>query len=117
MISTMRVCVLILAVLATIACQTVAPLAPSEGPWRFSGTVFALDAAGTTTPLAGAALTVVHGVNTSATRTTDAAGRYAFDALESGHFTLAISAPGHVGVTPAVNLYRDTVVNFALRPE
>ena len=44
--------------------------------------------------------------NTAATVTSDGAGHYAFDSLESGRFTVSIAAPGYVSVTPVVALFR-----------
>lgn len=60
---------------------------------------------------------VVNGVNLYAKVTTDAAGRYVFPALDSGRFSVAITAPGFVTVTPVVDLYQDTDVSFGLRRE
>jgi hypothetical protein len=66
--------------------------------------------------IAGAELTVVSGVNANARVISDGSGRYDFSALDSGRFTMAISAPGYVSATPVVDLYRDIEVNFALTP-
>jgi hypothetical protein len=65
-------------------------------------------------PIAGARLTVVSGVNADAAVTSDSAGRYMFDNLTGGRFTVAITAPGYVTATPLVELYGDVEVNFAL---
>jgi hypothetical protein len=113
----MRLPALLIALLTTTACTTPAPLAPSQGPWQFSGTVSALDGARTGAPIPGAELTVVDGINLHARVTSDAAGRYAFTGLESGRFAVSIAAPGFVGVVPVVDLYRDIEVNFALKPQ
>ena len=112
----MRALVPFLAVLATSACTLPAPSSPSPGPWRFSGTVFAVDGAGPGRPLAGAELTIVEGVNKNASVISDAAGHYKFAALESGRFTLTIAARGFVSATPVVELHHDTETDFALRP-
>jgi len=114
----MRLQVLLVALLTTSACvKSSAPLAPSNGTWRFSGTVSALEGGQLGGPIAGAALMVVNGVNLYAKVTTDGAGRYVFPALESGRFSVTISAPGFVSVTPVVDLYQDTDVSFGLRRE
>jgi hypothetical protein len=113
----MRLIVFLIALLTTSACTAPAPLAPSEGPFQFSGTVSALDGSRTGGPIAGAELTVVDGVNLHARVTSDAAGRYVFSGLESGRFAVSIAAPGFVGVVPVVDLYRDIEVNFALKPQ
>jgi hypothetical protein len=113
----MRILVLLPTLLAASMCSLPQPASPSPGPWRLSGTVFSADAAALTRPLAGATLTIVEGSNTSANVTTDATGRYTFAALESGRFTLAISARGYASVTPVVELHGDTEANFALKPQ
>jgi hypothetical protein len=113
----MRLLVLLIALLTTTACTAPAPLAPSPGPWQFSGTVSALNGAETGGPIAGAELTVIDGINLNARVTSDAAGRYVFTGLESGRFTVSIAASGFVGVVPVVDLYRDIEVNFALKPQ
>jgi len=96
--------------LAAAACK--GPLAPSNGAWRFTGTVRAR-AGGA---ISGAQLTVIEGPNQGVEVTTDASGRYMCPQLESGRFVMTIAAPGFVGVKPIVDLYHDLEVNFALRP-
>ena len=113
----MRLVVLLVTLLGTGACATSVPLEPSEGPWRFSGTVLATDGVRVGAPIPGAHLTVVSGANTAATVTSDAVGHYAFESLESGRFTISIAAPGYVSVTPVVALFRDMQVDFALQPQ
>jgi hypothetical protein len=113
----MRLAIVLLAGLTMSACTASSPLSSSSGPWRFSGTVSRLDGAQVGGPIAGAELTVLSGSNTNARVTTDAGGRYAFTALESGRFTVAIAAPGYQRATPVVDLYRDIEANFALKPQ
>jgi hypothetical protein len=67
-------------------------------------------------PIAGAELTIVSGANINAHVTSDPAGRYVFSSLESGRFIVTIVARGYVSTTPAIDLYRDTEANFALKP-
>ena len=111
----MRLHVLLVALLTTSACAASSPLTPSEGTWRFSGTISAMDGLRVGSPIAGAQLTVVSGVNTDAKVTSDATGHYVFPSLESDKFTVTIAAPGYVSITPIVDLYGDMEVNFALR--
>jgi hypothetical protein len=117
----MRSCVLavslLMVLLAASACTRTTPLEPSPGPWRLSGTVSGITSPGVFVPLGGATLTVIDGVNLDARTTSDAAGRYAFEALAGGRFTLWITAPGYSDVTPVVELFRDTGANFALPPQ
>ena len=87
------------------------PVEPSNGAWRLSGSVSSTSG----TPIAGARLTVQEGANRDARVSSDGAGRFAFDRLESGRFKVIIEAPGYVSVTPVVELYWDIDVNFALR--
>ena len=111
----MRRSILGVVFLATSAC-TMPPLTPSTGPWRFSGTVSRVAGTQLGGPIAGAELTVVSGVNSNATVTTDSSGRYVFTALERDRFTVAIAAPGYLSASPVVNLDRDVEANFALKP-
>jgi hypothetical protein len=107
---------ILMALLLTAACAAPTPVTPSPGPWRFSGTVSASDGTHVGDPIAGAALTIVDGVNTSAAVTTDSSGHFAFTDLEPGRFTVAIAADGFASATPVVELHRDTEANFALKP-
>jgi len=112
----MRRRLLVPALLLVSACVPPPPVAPSPGPWRFSGTVSRLDGSQVGTPIRGAELTIVSGANVNTRTTTDGAGRYVFAALDSGTFTLTIAAPGYVSATPVVTLYQDLEANFGLTP-
>lgn len=109
--------VLLIALVGLSACTPRTSLAPSAGPFRFSGTILAADGARIGGPIVGAQLIVVKGVNLSAEVTSDAAGHYAFDRLESGRFTVAITAPGYATANPIVALYKDIDATFALAPQ
>ena len=113
----MRLKVLIVALLMTSACAAASPLAPSEGPWRFSGTVFAWDGVQLGDPIASAELTVVSDMNLKTRVTSDAAGHFVFTGLKTGLFTVTIAAYGYISVAPVVDLYRDTEAHFALKPQ
>lgn len=103
---------------AAAACASPVALSPSStGPWRFTGTVSGIGGPSGFTPIAGAQLTVVDGVNINTKVTSDGAGRYAFDGLQGGRFTVSITAAGYLGITPVVELFRDTDANFALKPQ
>lgn len=65
-------------------------------------------------PVAGAQLTMSTG-GVRASATTDASGQLVFNGLETGSFTLTISAPGFVRLTPLVNLNRDIRADFAIK--
>jgi hypothetical protein len=112
----MRIAALLLALLATSACAGSPSVAPSNGTFRFSGTISAMSDHRLGGPIAGVHLAVVSGVNMNAQVTSDGQGRYEFDNLARGRFTIAIDAPGYVPATPDVLLFRDTEVNFALSP-
>jgi hypothetical protein len=113
----MRRRLLLLTLISTLGCVSQRPLTPSGGSWRFSGTVFRMQGNQVGSPIAGARLTVVDGVNLNASATTDGSGHYAFEALEHGKFTIAIEAAGFLTATPLVNLYRDIEATFALKPQ
>jgi hypothetical protein len=113
----MRMKVLLVALLTTAACVPKSPVAPSQGPWRFSGTVLATDGVRIGSPIAGAVLTVVSGVNSNTKVTSDGAGRFAFAALAADTFDVTVAASGYVSATPRVNLYRDIDADFALKPQ
>jgi hypothetical protein len=113
----MRPRLLVLTVVVMSACVPPPPVAPSPGPWRFSGTVSRFEGSQVGASIAGAELTVVSGANVNARTTTDRAGRYVFTALDTGTFTVAIAAPGYVSATPVVALYQDLEANFALKPQ
>jgi hypothetical protein len=113
----MRLIAFLGAVLVTSGCAAPAPVAPSPGPFRFSGTISAVDGGRVGNPIAGARLTVIDGANLNATVDTNAAGQFAFESLDSGKFTLTIAAPGFASATPVVQLYRDIEANFALTPQ
>lgn len=115
----MRLCTLLLIVLASFGCAKSTPLSPAEveGPWRFDGTVSRQDVTGSIVPISGAELMVTDGVNLNARVTSDAGGRYDFGGLRGGRFTLTVAAPGYVSVRPVVDLFKDTTVNFALKPQ
>jgi hypothetical protein len=104
------------ALLMTAACSMPSPIAPSNGPWRFSGTISAMDGSRIGGPIAGAELTVLDGLGGPKTRS-DAFGHYVLVGLETGRFTVTIVAPGYVSATPIVDMYRDTDANFALEPQ
>jgi hypothetical protein len=112
----MRPRLLVLTVLVMSACVP-PPVAPSPGPWRFSGTVSRFDGSQVGASIVGAELTVISGANVNARTTTDRAGRYVFTALDTGTFTVAIAAPGYVSAAPVVALYQDLEANFALKPQ
>ncbi|HUR34833.1 MAG TPA: carboxypeptidase-like regulatory domain-containing protein [Vicinamibacterales bacterium] len=111
----MRLIVFLAAALCSAACSTSPSLLPSNDTWQFSGTVSALEGTRVHGPIPGAQLSVVSGVNSNATVTSDGAGRYVFNRMASGTFTLKIAAPGYVSVTPVVHLYRDVAADFALQ--
>src|SRR5262245_56358824 len=98
-------------------CMAPAPLAPTTEPVRFSGTIFRMDNGRVGGPVAAAKLTIVSGVNSNATVSTDAGGHYEFPKLSAGSFDLTISAPGFITLHPTVALGQDLEVNFVLSPE
>lgn len=111
------VCLLLAGALAGSACETMkAPVAPSKGPWRFTGMVLAMNGSKVSGPISSAELTVVSGVNSNVKVRSDSSGHFAFTALESDIFTVTIDAPGYVSAKPVVNLYDHIDANFALKP-
>ncbi len=102
-------------VLMATACSTPVGASLSQGPWQFTGTVFGMDGPVVGAPVAGAQLTMSTGEDVRASTTTDTSGHYVFNGLETGSFTLTISAPGFVRLTPLVNLNRDIRADFAIK--
>ena len=114
----MRLKILAVALLTASACsRSSSPVAPSQGPLRFSGTVSALQGGHIGGPIVGAEFTVVKGVNLNAKTVSDSTGHYVFDMRESGRFTFVLSAPGYASTTPIVDLYRDMQADFVLKPK
>jgi hypothetical protein len=107
---------LLVVLLITSGCASSAPLAPTNGPWKFSGTVSRLETSRVGGPIPGAELNLTDGAKLNAKVTSDGAGHYVFTGLETGRYTVYITAPGYVSVSPVLNLYRDTEANFALEP-
>ena len=105
------------AVVVLTACSAPTHVTPSTGPWHFSGTVFAMDELTVGAPIAGAQLTLTNDDEVRARTTSDTAGRYVFNALETGSFRLTISAPGFTTLTPSVNLDADLRADFAMKRE
>lgn len=68
-------------------------------------------------PIAGAQLTLTSNDEVRARTTSDTAGRYVFNELETGSFRLTISAPGFATLTPSVNLEADLRADFAMKRE
>jgi hypothetical protein len=66
-------------------------------------------------PIAGAQLTLSSADEVRAKATSDAAGRYQFNKVEAGRFTLTIVAPGFATLTPSVNLDGDLRADFAMK--
>lgn len=112
----MRVHLLVAVLFTSSACAVLSPTRPSDGPYRFGGSISEFRDGITGAPIRNAELVVVSGVNTHAHATTDASGHFAFHNLERGRFVLSIAAPGYVGVSPVVDLYRDTDADFGLAP-
>jgi hypothetical protein len=107
-------CIWITILLAAGACTSRA-VAPSPGPWQFSGTLLALDGQVVGPGVAGAQMTLTAGDVVKANTTSDPSGHYVFSDVETGRFTLTISAPGFVTLTPAVNLDRNMAADFGLK--
>ena len=73
------------ALLATAGCvKQSAPLAPSSGPFKLSGTISSMSGG----PIVSAHLIIIDGANKDKHTLTDSSGRYAFTSLESGRFTV-----------------------------
>jgi hypothetical protein len=110
----MRWSLVLIALVTMCGCAAPAPVAPSDGLWKFSGTVSAMDGRQVAGPIAGARLTVVGGASGAVSVTSDASGHYVFEQLESGRINVVIEAPGFVSASPIVDLYHDTEVDFGL---
>lgn len=65
-------------------------------------------------PVSGASVTLTQGTATAAQTTTDATGRAVINELESGTYTLEITAEGYNSHTESVNLSSSTTKNITL---
>ena len=103
---------LVAGMIAVAGCaEPLSPVTPSNGAWRFSGTISST----ARVPIAGALLTVQEGPNKGTRAASDVAGRFLFERLEAARFKVVIEAPGFVSVTPIVDLRWDVDVDFSLR--
>jgi hypothetical protein len=113
----MRLAAVLTALLTTTAC-TLEPLAPAEGPLQLSGLVTELDGLRNDSPIAGARVRVVSGVNLDRSVTSDGDGRFLLDDLESGRFILEIAADGYIPATPVILIGPQSVdATFALKAQ
>ena len=110
-----RVLLLVIAVCATACSLNSSPVTPAGTTWRLSGTINIVSGEQLAGPIPGARLTVQDGTNKGAQVTSDSSGRYAFNNLEQGRFTMLIEASGFVSVAPVVELSSNIEVDFALR--
>ena len=88
------------------------PTSPGPGPYTLSGTVF-----GDGFVMPAVSVTIMDGIHTGQTRTTDGAGKYSFGDLTPSAFTLRATptAAGYGAQNKAVNLTTtNQLVNFDL---
>ena len=71
----------------------------------------------TGSPLSGAAVRILDGVNTGRTATTVAAGAYQFDGLTIGNGNLAATAIGYQEARAGVYINGSNTLDFVLKPE
>jgi hypothetical protein len=71
---------------------------------------------GTTTPVPGAAISIVAGANVGRSTTAGGVGQYEFTSLSSGALTVRVSASGYTTEERPVTLDASKIVNFALTP-
>ena len=92
--------------------SSVTPTSPSSLPQRFPlvGTVTGFQDAG----LAGAVLEIVDGADRGLRVTTDASGRYRFDAVQTGTITLQATAEGYVPASTPVTVNQALTVSLRL---
>ena len=105
-------------VLLTVsACGSDGPVGPDPPPplprVPLSGTVVET---GSQRPASAARLEITQGANQGMATTAGADGRYRFDNLELGTFTLRVQANGYEQETRTVALSGPQVLDFALRP-
>ncbi|MCL4814501.1 MAG: carboxypeptidase regulatory-like domain-containing protein [Vicinamibacteraceae bacterium] len=91
--------------------------APTPAPTTFSLSGKVTETAPTSsTPIAGARVSIGDGPNAGRSTTTDAAGTYTFASLERSGFTVTASADGYEPRSQGVDLTANRTVNFQLRP-
>jgi hypothetical protein len=88
------------------------PPPPTPTRWALSG---AITDAAAQTPVNGAKVEIVEGTNQGAAATTNAEGRYRFDSLEPGTFSIQVKAEGFENERRSVTLSSDQVVDVPIR--
>ena len=88
-------------------------VSPTSTPtWNLSGTV--TESGPASTPIAGAAVTVMDGPNEGTAATSDSQGAYQFTGLEAGQLSINASAEGYESSTANISLTSDTTLDFLL---
>jgi Carboxypeptidase regulatory-like domain len=88
------------------------PPSPTPTRWALSGAVTDATAH---TPIGGAKLEIIEGVNQGASTSANGEGKYRFDALEPGSFSIHIKADGFENEKRSVTLTADQIVDVALK--
>jgi hypothetical protein len=84
---------------------------PSQTAFSLSGQV---TSALTSSPVAGATVTIVDGPNAGKTATTDGSGNYGFSGLERAGFTVSVSADGFAPQSQGISLTSNQTASFRL---
>jgi hypothetical protein len=91
------------------------PTTPLPTRWSLSGTITEITEAGIQTAPANARVDVLDGANQGKTAPADAQGRYQFDSLEQGTFSIRASADALDSEVRSVTLAANQTVDFGLK--
>jgi len=107
----MRLIVIALALIMFVGCSgSSGPMSPSAtGNLTLSGTV-----TGAGTPVSGATVLILDGANANRSTTSNAAGQFQITGLQSGGFTISVSAVDYATSTQPISLTGNAVVSVAL---
>jgi hypothetical protein len=108
------------AILSTIGCGGDSPTAPTPPPptppapvtFTLTGTVTSTSG----TPINGATVRIVDGVNAGRSTTTAGGGTYSLANLTASGFSVSVTAPNYIGTGDGVTLTSNQTVNFRLAP-
>lgn len=102
--------------IALLSCGGKSPTQPSGPPAPSTFTLSGRVTSVTGSPISGASVRVMDGVNAGKTGTSDSGGAYSLPGLQPSGFTATASATNYISESRGVNLVSNQVVDFPLTP-